>query len=93
MKNAKEAIRSYIETLLVLNEPVSIGNSKIEDLIKKEEYANAIWAIVNIDFSDLDSKPERIDISLPRFILKKLIAMSILDMKREVGSCTEPQWA
>jgi len=72
MKNAKEAIRSHIETLLLLNEPVSIENSKIEDLIKNEEYADGIWAIVNIDLSDLDSKPERINISLPRFILKKI---------------------
>lgn len=72
IKNAKEAIRSHIETLLFLNEAISIENSKIENLIKNEEYANGIWAIVDIDLSELDSKPERINISLPRFILKKI---------------------
>ncbi|NRR30473.1 type II toxin-antitoxin system HicB family antitoxin [Oxalobacteraceae bacterium] len=31
-----------------------------------------MWALVNVDFAKLDSKPERINISIPRFILSKI---------------------
>ncbi|MRW86769.1 type II toxin-antitoxin system HicB family antitoxin [Pseudoduganella sp. FT26W] len=72
LKNAKEAITSHIETLLELGDVVEITKSKIEDLQADPAHAGGIWALVDIDLEKLDSTPERINISLPRFVLSKI---------------------
>jgi len=72
LKNAKEAIYSHYEFLTESGESLAIKVSKIEDLNFDEEYAGAIWALVDVDVSKFDSKPERINISIPRFVLKKI---------------------
>lgn len=72
LKNVKEAITSHIETLLELGEPVEITKSNIEDLQANPDHVGGIWALVDLDLEKLDSKPERINISLPRFVLSKI---------------------
>lgn len=72
LKNVREAITSHIETLLELGEPVEIAQNKIEAIQENPEYRGGIWALVELDLDKLDSKPERINISLPRFILSKI---------------------
>ncbi|AKU22231.1 type II toxin-antitoxin system HicB family antitoxin [Massilia sp. MB5] len=72
LRNVKEAIASHIETLLELGENIEVTPSDIECLRERPEYEGAIWALVNVDLSKLDSKPERINISLPRFVLSKI---------------------
>lgn len=72
LKNVREAITSHIETLLELGEPVEIAQTKIEALQENPEHNGGIWALVELDLDKLDSKPERINISLPRFVLSKI---------------------
>lgn len=72
LKNAKEAIYSHVETLVELGEPVEITLSTIETWSQSPEFAGALWALVSIELNKLDSKPERINISLPRFVLSKI---------------------
>jgi predicted RNase H-like HicB family nuclease len=72
INNTKEAIYSHVAILLELNEPVSISSTRIEDLIQDPDYAGGIWALVDLDMSKIDSKPERINISIPRFVLSKI---------------------
>lgn len=72
MRNAKEAIVGHVSTLVELGENVDFNCSSVEDLSAKPEYAGAVWALVDIDLSKLDSKPERINISIPRFVLHKI---------------------
>ena len=72
ISNAKEAIYGHIETLLELGEQADFSASSIDDLAKQEDYAGAIWALVNVDLSELDPKPERVNISLPRFVLRRI---------------------
>jgi predicted RNase H-like HicB family nuclease len=72
INNTKEAIYSHVAILLELNEPVSIGSTRIEDLIQDPDYTGGIWALVDLDMSKIDSKPERINISIPRFVLSKI---------------------
>lgn len=72
LKNVKEAIYSHIETLIELGETIEITQSKIETLSQSTEFIGAVWALVNIELEKLDSKPERINISLPRFVLNKI---------------------
>lgn len=72
LKNVKEAITSHIETLLELGESVEISQSKFGEMQGNPEHAGGIWALVSLDLDKLDSKPERINISLPRFVLGKI---------------------
>ncbi|VVD93240.1 MULTISPECIES: type II toxin-antitoxin system HicB family antitoxin [Pandoraea] len=74
IRNAKEAISGHIETLIAQGEEVSLTCSAIEDLAKQEAFADAIWAFADVDISKLDSKPERINVSFPRFVLHKIDA-------------------
>ncbi|WP_027817045.1 type II toxin-antitoxin system HicB family antitoxin [Paraburkholderia bannensis] len=74
LRNAKEAITGHVMTLVEPGEVLSFKSSPIEKLATKNEYAGAIWALVDVDLTKLDSKPERINISLPRFVLHKIDA-------------------
>lgn len=84
IKNAKEAIYSHYEVMSECGDSLTLKVSKIEDLAADEEYAGAIWALVDVDASKFDSKPERINISIPRFVLKKID--SFAESKRETRS-------
>lgn len=72
LKNAKQAIYSHVETLIELGEQVEITQSRIETLSQDPDYAGAVWALVDVELEKLDSKPERINISIPRFVLSKI---------------------
>jgi predicted RNase H-like HicB family nuclease len=72
VKNARSAIYAHIETMLELGDSVDVKASSIADLASQEDYAGAIWALVDVDLSKLDPTPERVNISLPRFVLGKI---------------------
>ncbi|WP_230027002.1 type II toxin-antitoxin system HicB family antitoxin [Massilia sp. Bi118] len=72
IKNAREAVYSHFEAMVEQGDALEVKASKIEDLTKEEDFVGAIWALVDIDLSKIDAKPERINISLPRFVLKKI---------------------
>jgi predicted RNase H-like HicB family nuclease len=77
LKNAKVAIYSHVETLRELEQPVEITQSRIEALAGDPRYAGAIWALVDVDLAKLDTKPERINISIPRFVLSKIDSFAV----------------
>ncbi|MCG7402604.1 MULTISPECIES: type II toxin-antitoxin system HicB family antitoxin [Caballeronia] len=70
--NAREAIFFHIESIIEDGGEVEITSRSIEELIVDPDFATAIWAYVEVDLSKLDSRPERINISLPRFVLRKI---------------------
>ncbi len=72
LTNAKEAIIGHIETLLEIGEPVDIKVSAIETLKALPEFKEAAWGFVDVDLTELDAKPERVNISLPRFVLNRI---------------------
>lgn len=72
IKNAKEAIYSHLETLLEIGEKTEINESSIDDLIINPDFSNAIWAMVDVDLSKIDPTPERVNVSLPRFVLNRI---------------------
>lgn len=74
IRNAKEAIYGHIETLLELGEKADFSASKIETLRTNPDYEGAIWGLVEVDLSELDPTPERVNISLPRFVLRQIDA-------------------
>lgn len=83
--NAKEAIYSHVETLLELNESVDFKASQIEELSVLDDFKGAIWAVVDIDTTMLDPTPERVNVSLPRFILQKIKQYTDLNHETRSG--------
>ena len=72
IRNTREAILFHISAIVEDREEVTVNSSKIEDLIANPDCEGAIWAFVEVDLSKLDSRPERIDLSLPRFVPRRI---------------------
>jgi predicted RNase H-like HicB family nuclease len=85
MANARNAIYAHIETNLELGEPVDVNASSIEALADDPDYAGAVWAVVDVDLSKLDPTPERVNISLPRFVLGKIDAHAAARNEKRSG--------
>lgn len=66
--NAREAIECHIEGLLMDDEYVPAVN-EVDFFLKQDEYKDGIWALVEIDLSQLSGKAKRINITLPEKIL------------------------
>jgi predicted RNase H-like HicB family nuclease len=72
LRNTREAIQSHFEAALMVSQPISITPSSIDELTRRPEFEGAIWALIEIDLAKLDPKPERINISIPRFALSRI---------------------
>ena len=71
--NAREAILLHLEGLLDEGEPFPKPSS-IERLRSRPGHRGWTWAIVDIDVSELGDKAARINITLPRRILRAVDA-------------------
>ena len=71
--NAKEAIELWLETVIDDNgsvpEPGSISQHQ-----SNAEYAGWVWAVVPIDLAALSDKVERVNITLPARVLRRIDA-------------------
>lgn len=65
---AKEAIMLHIEGLLDDGESIPAPRV-LTELQALPEYAGRVWAIVEVDLSQLDDVTERVNITLPRRVL------------------------
>ncbi|PLQ00178.1 type II toxin-antitoxin system HicB family antitoxin [Cupriavidus pauculus] len=72
IRNAREAIISHFEVLLSLGEEITLSATPIAELAARPEFAEAVWALADVDLTKLDNRPERINISLPRFVLHRI---------------------
>jgi predicted RNase H-like HicB family nuclease len=73
LDNARDAILLHVEGLIDDNEPIP-EPGQIEQYRSKREFKNRIWALVDVDLSQLEDTTERVNITLPRRVLKKLDA-------------------
>jgi predicted RNase H-like HicB family nuclease len=73
LDNAREAILLHVAGLLDDGETVPQAQP-IEKYRGKREFKNRIWALVDVDLSQLEDTTERINITLPRRVLTKLDA-------------------
>lgn len=73
LDQAREAILFHIEGLLDDGQPVPAARP-IEEHRGRREFRNRIWALVDVDLSQLEDVTERINITLPRRVLHKLDA-------------------
>jgi len=46
--------------------------SNIDELNKTGHYNDGVWMLVDIDISKLESRPMRLNVSLPSYIVKKM---------------------
>jgi predicted RNase H-like HicB family nuclease len=71
LDNAKEAIELWLET--VIDDGWNVPSaSSITELQANPEYAGWIWAIVDIDLASLSDKAERVNITLPARVLRRI---------------------
>jgi predicted RNase H-like HicB family nuclease len=68
LDGAREAIGCHMEGLLLDGEAIPEPRS-LEAHRADPDWADGIWAIVEVDLSRLDDKAERINITLPRRVL------------------------
>ena len=71
LENAREAILTHVEGLLMDQEPVP-QPSTIETYQKKKEFKSAVWAIVGVDLSELSGKAIRVNVTIPERILNQI---------------------
>lgn len=71
--NAKEAIELWLETVIddngLVPEPKSITEHQANP-----EFAGWVWAVVPIDLAALSDKAERVNITLPARVLRRIDA-------------------
>lgn len=73
--NTKEAIELWLET--VIDDGGTVPEPKtISDHVSSPDYDKWIWAVVTIDLAELSDKSERINISLPSRVLRKIDALA-----------------
>lgn len=68
---AQEAIECHLEGLLLDKDPLPLSSS-IEGNQKNPDFANGIWAIVDIDISKLSVKSKRVNITIPEMVLNSV---------------------
>jgi predicted RNase H-like HicB family nuclease len=65
---AQEAIETHIEGMLIDGEPVPPPQN-IEGHMDNPDFADGVWAIVEVDLSKLSGKTQRVNITLPERLL------------------------
>lgn len=71
LTNTYEAIDLYLSDMAEHGEEVPLATT-MEHHINNPDYANGVWAVVNVDISAYSGKTERINVSLPRFLVKRI---------------------
>ena len=71
MENAREAIELWLEVAIDEGKPVP-EPSPLDRLRKKRQFRSWTWALVTIDIASLSDKAERINITLPSRVLRRI---------------------
>jgi predicted RNase H-like HicB family nuclease len=75
MANAEEAIALWIDAALDAGEAIPVPSS-LDVLRKDPELVGWIFGVVEVDLAVLDDTVERINVTLPRRVLKRLDALA-----------------
>lgn len=71
LDNAKEAIELWLETVLDDDEAIPQPGTVAQHQANPE-YAGWLWAVVSVDWTELSDKVERINITLPARVLRRI---------------------
>ncbi len=73
MDNAREAVELWLET--VIDDGKAVPVAKPVSVHQKDpEFAGWVWAVVSIDLAELSDKAERVNITLPSRVLRRIDA-------------------
>ena len=75
MAGAEEAVAAWIDAALDAGEGIPVPSS-LDTVRASPDFAGWTFAIVSVDPSILDDTIERVDITLPRRVLKRLDALA-----------------
>jgi predicted RNase H-like HicB family nuclease len=75
MANAEEAIAAWIDAALDAGEQIPAPSS-LEAMRANPQYAGWVYGVVGVDPALLDDKTERVNVTLPRRVLRRLDAMA-----------------
>lgn len=68
LNNVKEAIECHLEGLLLDNEPLPVATT-IGQWISDDSFQDGVWALVEIDLTQISGKAKRINVTMPERIL------------------------
>lgn len=71
LENAKEAITNHIEILVENGEKIP-APSDIKSHINDPEYSGFVFAVIDVDLTHLMGGAEKINITLPRKLIKEI---------------------
>lgn len=66
-----EAIEGHLE-LLVEDDEVVPEATTIENWLNDADYANVVWALVDVDVTRLMGKVEKINVTLPSLLIRRI---------------------
>ena len=49
-------------------------NTPLENLVSEPEYAGGVWMLVDLDLSRIDTRPVRLNVSLPSNLVQQIDA-------------------
>jgi predicted RNase H-like HicB family nuclease len=75
VSNAEEAVALWMDAALDAGEAIP-SPSPLDSLRKNPEFAGWIYGVLAVDPASLDDTTERVNITLPRRVLKRLDAMA-----------------
>lgn len=73
LENAQEAIELHIEALLDSGEPLPMPRP-LDAHVRNKDYTRMVWAFVDVPVEALDDSVERVNLSLPRRVLRRIDA-------------------
>lgn len=71
IESVREAIDAHLELLVEDDEPVPEATS-VENWLYDSEYANVVWALVDVDVTRLMGKAEKINVTLPSLLIRRI---------------------
>ncbi|EEZ1432649.1 type II toxin-antitoxin system HicB family antitoxin [Escherichia coli] len=71
IESAHEAIEAHIELLVENGETVPKATC-IENWLADPDYSDAVWALVDVDITRLMGKAEKINVTLPSLLIRRI---------------------
>lgn len=69
--SAREAIEAHIELLVEDGEAVPEGTN-VENWLSDPDFAGVVWALVDVDITRLMGKAEKINVTLPSLLIRRI---------------------
>ena len=71
IESAREAIEAHIELLVEDGQAVPEGTN-VETWLSDPDYAGVVWALVDVDITRLMGKAEKINVTLPSLLIRRI---------------------